>query len=344
MFDDLLLLKKGGEVVYHGPLGENSCELINYFESKGATPIELGDNPANWILRIMQDHKLGDLAEVYLNSEERGVLENELALLTENPEPAGKMEVDEPFAVGRATRQLLVTHRLRTIYWRSTTYNLGRITISLVMACLLGAVFITERKDLTYSEADIRARIAVIFFSNIIVGIMSIVSVLPVMTWIRDMFYRHDDAGMYDSMSLGFALGTAEQWFIAVSRTKATVTAHLAESSQKLLIVHIEFRGSFLSGIFERRWFCLGSNQGFRFLRILYIQLGPFLVLWSILCVHRQKHESSYDIGWCLHWFQQFVCWAHHSAANYGRNPVRCDILHHARSLRFRRRDHIHYG
>lgn len=216
MFDDLLLLKKGGEVVYHGALGKNSCELINYFESNGAAPIELGDNPANWILRVIQDPTIGDWAARYRNSEQSKMLTAELAVLISSPDALNKVDVDNPFAVGRTSRQLLVTHRLRTIYWRSTTYNLGRITISLVMACLLGAVFITERKNLTYSEADIRARIAVIFFSNIIVGIMSIVSVLPVMTWIRDMFYRHNDAGMYDSLSLGFALGTAEQWFIAV--------------------------------------------------------------------------------------------------------------------------------
>lgn len=203
-------------MVYHGPLGANSCELINYFESHGATPIELGDNPANWILRVLQDSNMGDLAEAYSKSEQRKALLHEIALLSENPDPLEKIEFENEFAVGRATRQLLVTRRLRTIYWRSTTYNLGRIMISLIMACLLGAVFITERKNLTYSEADIRARISVIFFSNIIVGIMSIVSVLPVMTWIRDMFYRHGDAGMYDSLSLGFALGTAEQWFIAV--------------------------------------------------------------------------------------------------------------------------------
>lgn len=217
MFDDLLLLKKGGQVVYNGPLGENSCELINYCESKGGTPIELGDNPANWILRVVQDPKMGDLAETYTNSDERNALLEELAGLVEDPDPDTKVVVENVFAVSRATRQLLVTGRLRTIYWRSTTYNLGRIMISLVMACILGAVFITERTNLSYSEADIRARISVIFFSNIIVGIMSIVSVLPVMTWIRDMFYRHYDAGMYDSLSLGFALGTAEQWFIAVS-------------------------------------------------------------------------------------------------------------------------------
>lgn len=205
-------------MVYNGPLGKNSCELINYFESKGGTPIELGDNPANWILRVVQDDsKTGDLAETYLESDQRNELMQELAVLLENPDPDAKVTVKSVYAVGRATRQLLVTGRLRTIYWRSTTYNLGRIMISLVMACLLGAVFITERTSLTYTEAETRARISVIFFSNIIVGIMSIVSVLPVMTWIRDMFYRHEDAGMYDSLSLGFALGTAEQWFIAVS-------------------------------------------------------------------------------------------------------------------------------
>lgn len=216
MFDDLLLMKKGGEVVYHGPLGKNSSQLIDYFESRGARPIELGDNPANWILRVMQDPQMGDLAEMYRDSGERKKLMDDLALQAADPDEEKKLDAEHPFAVGRATRQVLVTHRLRTIYWRSTTYNLGRLMISLVMACLLGAVFITERKELTYSEADIRARISVIFFSNIIVGIMSIVSVLPVMTWIRDMFYRHDDSGMYDSLSLGFALGTAEQWFIAV--------------------------------------------------------------------------------------------------------------------------------
>ncbi len=223
MFDDLLLLQKGGQVVYHGPLGENSSALINYFESHGASPIELGDNPANWILRVMQDPKMGDLAVTYKNSDQREALLQEIDLLIENPEPCARIDVENDFAVGRAMRQLIVTRRLRTIYWRSTTYNLGRIMISLIMASLLGAVFITDRKNLDYSESDIRARISVIFFSNIIVGIMSIVSVLPVMTWIRDMFYRHGDAGMYDSLSLGFALGTAEQWFIAVRFIKNSV-------------------------------------------------------------------------------------------------------------------------
>ena len=46
MFDDLLLLKKGGNVVFFGELGEGSFELIEYFESRGVSQIEFGENPA----------------------------------------------------------------------------------------------------------------------------------------------------------------------------------------------------------------------------------------------------------------------------------------------------------
>lgn len=61
------------------------------------------------------------------------------------------------------------------------------------------------------------AVINTIFISFIIVGVMSINSVLPVMLELRDNFYRHRAAGMIDHQSLAIALGTAEKWFIVVS-------------------------------------------------------------------------------------------------------------------------------
>jgi len=35
-FDRLLFLRKGGQTVYFGPLGENSHSLLEYFERNGA--------------------------------------------------------------------------------------------------------------------------------------------------------------------------------------------------------------------------------------------------------------------------------------------------------------------
>ena len=49
MFDDLLLLTKGGNTVFFGELGPDSVHLIDYFESRGADPIEFGENPAAWM-------------------------------------------------------------------------------------------------------------------------------------------------------------------------------------------------------------------------------------------------------------------------------------------------------
>jgi ABC-type multidrug transport system ATPase subunit len=48
-FDNLLLLKRGGETVYFGDLGFESSKLIEYFEGVGTTPkIRSNENPATW--------------------------------------------------------------------------------------------------------------------------------------------------------------------------------------------------------------------------------------------------------------------------------------------------------
>jgi hypothetical protein len=167
MFDKLLLLKKGGQVVYHGALGDNSRTLIDYFETLGAPRINLGDNPANWMLRVITDESMGDLAEGYENSTEFAALQKELKTMSQSPSADMKIEFESEYAsTNRGVRQRLTNRRLRTIYWRSPTYNLGRLMVSLIIAFILVGVFLTDCKNLIYSEADIRARIAVIFFSG----------------------------------------------------------------------------------------------------------------------------------------------------------------------------------
>jgi hypothetical protein len=54
MFDSLLLLKRGGEVVFFGPLGQNSCELIDYLSTRApAHPFRFPANPATWMLEVI---------------------------------------------------------------------------------------------------------------------------------------------------------------------------------------------------------------------------------------------------------------------------------------------------
>lgn len=52
-FDNLLLLQLGGEMIYFGPLGVESCNLIQYLEAiPGVPPIAPGHNPATWMLEV----------------------------------------------------------------------------------------------------------------------------------------------------------------------------------------------------------------------------------------------------------------------------------------------------
>lgn len=74
MFWQLFLMKRGGQEIYVGPLGHNSCHLIKYFEDiEGVPKIKDGYNPATWMLEVTttaQELLLGvDFTDYYKNSE-----------------------------------------------------------------------------------------------------------------------------------------------------------------------------------------------------------------------------------------------------------------------------------
>ena len=211
-----MLLKKGGYSVYYGPLGTNSQTLIDYFERQGASHIEPGDNPANWMLRELPKGDK-DFADLYRNSPEYSVLERQLKAAKTDPPKELEIWYPSDFAVPASERQRLMNKRLQTIYWRSPTYNLSRLLVCIIIAFILGSVFITERQLTTLTESQLRAYFSVTFLSFIIIGILCITSVLPVMLAIRDVFYKQRAAGMVDNTALGWALGTAEKWFMILA-------------------------------------------------------------------------------------------------------------------------------
>lgn len=218
MFDDLLLLKKGGHTVFFGELGEQSCNLVKYLEARGATPIDLGENPANWMLTaITSEQSTVDFAEEYRISPEFERAKEMVQTSADTRDPEKEIKFEKQFGVPRSTRSALYIKRLQTIYWRSPTYNLTRMLISLIIAFLLGSVFITMRNSKKYTEQEMTSILGTIFISFIIIGVLSITSVLPVMLEIRDNFYRHRNAGMVSHFNLAVALGRAEMWFIVLS-------------------------------------------------------------------------------------------------------------------------------
>jgi hypothetical protein len=76
-FDELLLLKRGGRTIFHGALGSDSGQLIDYFTS--AVPAVQAPqnnlNPATWMLDISavgaEAEYQVDWADIYANSKLR---------------------------------------------------------------------------------------------------------------------------------------------------------------------------------------------------------------------------------------------------------------------------------
>jgi len=160
MFDDLLLLKRGGNVVFFGELGEGSCKLVEYFESHGANPIENGDNPAAWMLRSMANDGSEDevdWAEVYKMSDQYATLGEKIESIKESADESMQITFDSTFPSTFRERHTLMNRRIVTVYKRSPAYNLTRLMIAVFYAFLIGSVFIRSEygSNTVWQEADV---------------------------------------------------------------------------------------------------------------------------------------------------------------------------------------------
>ena len=218
-----MLLKKGGQVVFFGELGPSCSTLVRYFESVGAHSIDRGENPASWMLSVVGSETQArlafvDFAEEYKASSLYAHLKKKLRKLLVSRDPTQRIYYASEFAADKTTRRHLINARLRTIYWRSPAYNRQRMVIYVVIALILGSIFLPETwAPDSYSETQMTSLLSTTFISFIITGVLAINSVLPVMHKIRDSFYRQRQSGMVDDVSFAMALGVAEKWFIVFS-------------------------------------------------------------------------------------------------------------------------------
>lgn len=340
--DDLLLLKKGGHSIYFGELGVESDVLIKYFERHGTQRISLGDNPANWLMREYPKSK-NDYADIYLGTPEYARLREQLARAKVDPPKELEITYISKFAVPAQERRRLVTERLQTVYWRSPTYNLSRLLVCIVIALILGSVFITERQLPILTETNMRAYFSVTFLSFIIIGILSITSVLPVMLAIRDVFYKHRAAGMTDSTALGWALGSAEKWFIILaSALFCLFFLATAGTFPTSVVGSIKF---WVSKMFDILFACVNNKKFINLLTsaicilscaihagILYIQSRDLLLFRPGLHVFGAVYGYCSNLVQCFHWTEQLLFRIDCPTTIYDRS-LRSHVLDHSWTL-----------
>ncbi|KAJ7530183.1 hypothetical protein O6H91_15G083600 [Diphasiastrum complanatum] len=203
-FDELLLLKRGGQVIYAGPLGRHSHKLISYFEAIAGVPrIKDGYNPATWMLEVTspaieQNHGV-DFAAIYQNSSLFNTLKQ--------PSPSAKdlrfpTRFSQPFF--QQFLSCLWKHNLT--YWRSPEYNCARLVFTVLSALLFGSIFwqFGQMKQ-NSKQADLYNVMGAMYGAVLFLGVINSGTAQPVVATERSVFYRERAAGMYSALPYALA-------------------------------------------------------------------------------------------------------------------------------------------
>ncbi|OQR85265.1 ATP-binding Cassette (ABC) Superfamily [Achlya hypogyna] len=223
MFDNLLLLKRGGETVFFGQLGANASNLIKYFSSiPGTPPIQPGANPATWMLECIgagvearhTDGPQVDYVAAFAASDERKQLTVALAGHT-TPQPSlPELKFSSKRAASSRTQFVMLSQRFFRMYWRTPTYNFTRAMMSIILAVLFGLVYRGVDYG-TYIGAT--GGVGMVFMTSLFVGMISFNSVLPLASEERASFYRERASQTYNALWYFVGSTLAEIPYVFVS-------------------------------------------------------------------------------------------------------------------------------
>lgn len=156
-FDHILLLVRGGKTAYHGEIGPDSRTMIEYFESHGASKCSPNANPAEYILEVVGAGTAGvaqaDWAEIWKNSEECKKLNEELEAI-HNSVDQNQVKKPNKYSLNFFQQFWLVYKRMNVSWWRSPSYNVGR----LIKVIFIGLMSGFSYWKLSNSAADMTNR------------------------------------------------------------------------------------------------------------------------------------------------------------------------------------------
>ena len=167
-FDELILLKSGGRVVYHGELGKDSRQLIDYFQRNGAHRCPKRANPAEYMLEAIgagdPDYNGKDWGDVWANSPEHGRVSEEIQTMISSRRNAasGKSANDDrEYAMPLSTQMSAVIKRTFTNYYRSPEYLIGKFMLHIVTGLFNTFTFY----HIGFEQIDMQSRLFSIFMT-----------------------------------------------------------------------------------------------------------------------------------------------------------------------------------
>ena len=239
-FDQLVLMQRGGRLTYFGPLGVESSNLIAYLEAyPGVQPIKDQTNPATWMLEVTGGSMSTtfaassvDFPAAYADSELRSAnmkLMDELAV--------SSAAENLPLAVGGKYATCFNTQRRELLrkyflyYWRAPHYNFVRIIMTFFISLIYGLTYLNAADPVKpgsppTSFATVQNIMGLIFSMAIFNGMFNCMTVMPLISAERVVFYRETAASMYAPRALSIAQGVAELPYLAVQAITMVVVTY----------------------------------------------------------------------------------------------------------------------
>jgi len=213
-FDELLLLKRGGRVIYAGQLGVQSRILVEYFEAiPGVPKITEGYNPATWMLDVsspLAEARMNvDFADIYANS---SLYRTNQELIKElSIPPPGYQDLSFPtkYAQNFLNQCMANTWKQYRSYWKNPPYNAMRYLMTLLYGIVFGTVFWRMGKNVE-SQQDLGSLLGATYACIFFLGAANLLTALPVFSIERTVFYREKAAGMFSPLSYAFAMTAVE--------------------------------------------------------------------------------------------------------------------------------------
>ncbi|PHH91761.1 hypothetical protein CDD83_10405 [Cordyceps sp. RAO-2017] len=160
-FDRLLFLARGGKTVYFGNIGDNSRTLLDYFEAHGARSCGDEENPAEYMLEVVNygyNDKGQDWHSVWKESSEVGAVHTELERIhsERRHEGNGSDEHDShsssEFAMPFRDQLGVVTYRIFQQYWRMPSYIFAKFALAIVAGLFIGFTFYNAKDTLAGTQ------------------------------------------------------------------------------------------------------------------------------------------------------------------------------------------------
>lgn len=150
-FDHLILLVKGGNLAYDGPLGEHCSTAVNYFQQKSQVECVERQNPAEYLLDVVgagsRSANTTDWANVWLHSEAYAERNQEFEAMLSTAGNGGNSisrHCGSRYAASFTTQLMVILRRSWLFNWRDPDYFVAKLFMNLTNGLINGLSYLNS--------------------------------------------------------------------------------------------------------------------------------------------------------------------------------------------------------